>query len=74
MASETLHTPQSSNVAQATYDDEARHLTVQFKNTSSTYRYSGVPEAIWHGLKRAESVGRYLHAHVKGNYPAERLA
>lgn len=67
--SEWISTPQSSNVAGFCYEGET--LTVEF-NSGSRYNYYDVPQHIYDGMKAAASsgasVGKYLHANIKGVY------
>lgn len=62
----------SSNVSGATYDAEKRALTVHYKSGGS-YIYHGVDPKHWHGLQQADSIGGYLHQHVKHAHKAERV-
>ena len=54
------------------YDESTQVLEVVFYN-GGIYRYFGVPPAVYAGLLAAESIGRYMHAHVIGHYSYERL-
>jgi hypothetical protein len=62
----------SSNVASTSYDPDLGHLTVQFAS-GSRYRYEGVSKDTASGLDTADSVGRYLHAHVIGKHDAVKI-
>lgn len=57
----------SSNVAEVGYDASAMTLEVVFNN-GSVYQYFDVPESVYQELVRAESVGGFLHANIKGRY------
>lgn len=57
----------SSNVAAVGYDEDSATLQVAFNN-GGLYQYFDVPEAVFVGLRDADSVGGYLAAHVKGTY------
>lgn len=67
MARETVDTPGSSNVLQASYDDTSRTLEVAYGD-GGIYTYENVPPEVWAGFKGADSKGGYLHRHVKGRY------
>lgn len=62
----------SSNVASVGYDPNSQILEVEFKN-NAIYHYFDVPQHIYEGLLSAESVGKFLHANVKGIYRYARL-
>ena len=62
----------SSNVQEIGYDETNQILYVRF-NTSRLYVYQGVPIAEFFGLRDAGSIGRYLYANIKGNYPYQQL-
>lgn len=61
----------SSNVAAVGYDEDSQTLQVEFNN-GGTYQYFDVPEAIFEGLRDADSVGQYLNQQVKGVYRYSR--
>ena len=61
----------SSNIDRVTWTAEAS-LVVWFK-TGAAYRYPGVSRELYEALVSAESVGKYLNAHIKPSFPAERL-
>lgn len=62
----------SSNIAAVAYDGEAELLRVQFNN-GSVYEYSNVPEQTAQDFVKAESVGKYFHARIKGNFKFRKL-
>ena len=62
----------SSNVAAVGYDAEFARLFVEFTN-GATYRYDGVEWGEYDTLLKAESVGRYLNANIKGNYATTKV-
>ena len=64
-------TPNSSNVAKAEYDDQARTLTVHYKS-GGTYEYQGVPPEKWNGLRGAASAGGFIHDHIKPHHTPRR--
>lgn len=73
MSSKIVHqTVKSSNVDSVGYDPEGKYLEVKFKN-GGLYRYSNVPKAIAEGLMKADSVGRYFAAHVKGSFSVKKI-
>lgn len=56
----------------AGYDKRSRILEVIFK-TGGTYRYKGVPSSEYDRLMSADSIGKYMHRHIIGHYPYERV-
>lgn len=62
-----IETPDSSNLARFKYDDNARVLTVEFKN-GGTYNYYDVPQRVFDQMKAAPSKGQFLAQNVKGVY------
>ncbi|HEY0043383.1 MAG TPA: KTSC domain-containing protein [Allosphingosinicella sp.] len=58
----------SSAISRIAYDDEARALSIWFKETGH-YIYSDVPSAIFEGLKKAPSAGRYFNECIKRRFP-----
>lgn len=53
----------SSMIISAGYDAASRTLYLKFQS-GAIYRYFDVPQAIFDGLLRAESVGRYANAQI----------
>lgn len=58
----------SSMIERILYDDEAGDLSIWFRETGR-YIYSGVPRAIYDGLRKAPSAGRYFNAFIKRRFP-----
>ena len=58
----------SSVIARVSYDEEARALSIWFRETGR-YIYSEVPRAIYDGLRAAPSAGRYFNQCIKRRYP-----
>lgn len=71
MSAPKMQPVSSSNVSSVGYDGETGTLYVAFKN-GGTYRYMKVPEEIYEGLVKAESVGGYLAKNVKGTYTYQK--
>lgn len=57
----------SSNVASVGYDPNTLTLEVEFKD-GSVYQYFDVPETVYQELRRASSVGQFMHANIRNNY------
>ncbi len=62
----------SSQVNKMRYFPDDKALEIVFKN-NKTYRYLGVPETVYEGAITAESVGKYINAHVKNEFPYLQL-
>lgn len=57
----------SSNLRGASYDTEAKELTIHFRSGSS-YTYKGVPENTFRELMRAGSPGGFFHSNIKDKF------
>lgn len=62
----------SSNVNRIGYDRTSKNLVVKF-NSDQVYIYSNVPREIYTGLRKAESVGVFLHENIIDKYPFVRV-
>lgn len=62
----------SSQINAIGYDKELQLLHVQFKN-GGTYAYEGVPHDMADALVKSESVGGFLHRHIKDHFPHKKL-
>ncbi len=58
----------SSVISKVVYDEEARALSIWFHETGR-YVYSDVPQAIYEGLRKAPSAGRYFNECIKRRFP-----
>jgi hypothetical protein len=63
---ESFDTSKSSFVTNARYDAKGRYLILGLGGVN--YHYCGLPREAWDALKGAESIGRFYHAQIKGNY------
>ncbi|HVT12752.1 MAG TPA: KTSC domain-containing protein [Fimbriimonadaceae bacterium] len=63
----------SSLVVSAGYDLATQTMEIEF-TSRSIYRYENVPQSVFEGLIRADSVGSYFNAHVRDDYPYSRIA
>jgi len=66
-----MHEVDSSAVQAVGYDVETQTLRVRF-NSGHTYDYQGVPQGTYDELMAVDSVGRFLHRHIKGVYQGVR--
>jgi hypothetical protein len=62
---------QSSNLAGVAYD--GRTLVIAFHG-GGIYAYYSVPYSKYAGLMRADSHGKYFHAHIKGRYSYRKIS
>ena len=58
----------SSVIERVAYDEEGRSLSISFRETGR-YIYSEVPRAIYEGLRKAPSAGRYFNQCIKRRFP-----
>lgn len=58
----------SSQIASVGFDHADNVLEVEFKN-GSVYHYTGVPPDMADAFVRSPSLGRFLHEHIKGQFP-----
>lgn len=58
---------ESSNIEGAGYNNKTKQLWVAFKG-NKVYRYDLVPRKLFEELLQAESKGKYLNEHIKGNF------
>jgi len=54
----------SSQVSEIGYDEKEKIFLVVYK-TGAKYHYYNIEPEIWEGAQSAESVGSYIHQHVK---------
>lgn len=57
---------ESSNIESVGW--QRNQLFVRFHN-GGEYKYSNVPESLFHDMLAADSKGKFLHEHVKGKFP-----
>jgi hypothetical protein len=63
---------QSSVLLSAGYTASSETLVIEFHG-GEIYRYSPVPEPIWHQLLAAESKGTCFNASIRDRFPTTRL-
>ena len=70
----------SSTIHSVGYDGAGQILEVRFwkgrkeeRVPGDVYRYFDVPEKEHENLMKAESVGKYFHAHIRNNYRFEKI-
>ena len=70
---QTHLTPASSNVQGFRYDPKSQQLFITFKG-GTTYKYHGVPPAVYKSLQRSKSTGKAVNRRVKGGgYEYEKV-
>lgn len=62
----------SSNVSAVGYDPSTQTMEIEFKD-GSVYHYHGVSSATHSDLISAKSIGKYVHANVKGQYKHSKI-
>ncbi len=63
----THDTPESSNIARLSYDEENSTLTVEFRN-GKRYSYLDVHYETWNEFISAPSAGKFFNQHIQGKY------
>jgi hypothetical protein len=58
----------SSVIERIAYDEGESTLSIWFRETGR-YLYSDVPDAIYDGLRKAPSAGRFFNECIKRRYP-----
>lgn len=68
-----MHPVNSSNIAQAGYDEQTKTLEIHFKN-GSKYQYEGIAKYLYEGIFNQHSPGAFLRKWIiKPNYPFKKL-
>jgi len=62
----------SSNLRAVDYHPFTARLIIVFHG-GGLYAYDRVPPTMFHGLLRAESPGRFFHAHIRNHYTYRRI-
>ena len=62
----------SSNVTSVGYEPRTKTMAVEFKD-GSVYHYHDVEPDTHQGLISAKSIGKYVHANVKGKYKHSKI-
>lgn len=57
----------SKTISTIKYEQKTKVLTITY-TTQKTYDYAKVPEQIWSGCLVAESIGKFVNEHIKGQY------
>lgn len=65
------HPVTSSNIQQVGHQNADLFITF---NSGGTYRYDGVQESVFEEMLAAESVGKFFHARIKGQFPYSKLS
>lgn len=60
-------TPKSSMTTHIAYNPEAKVLILHVRKGSPIH-LANVPEEHFHGIKAADSAGKYYHAHLKDKF------
>ena len=68
------HIPvKSSHIKSVGHDPETNTLAVTF-HSGGVYHYHGVPKEKHDAMLRADSVGKYLEANIKGTHRHSRVS
>ena len=63
---------ESTTLAVVAYDEAREVLQLEFRSRT-VYRYFGVPARVYEGLLRAQSLGRYFNAEIRGRFRHARV-
>lgn len=63
----------SSAIKDAEYQSDSQTLILPFPD-GSRYSYTGVPQAVYDGLRKANSPGQYYNVEIKGKYETVKQA
>lgn len=66
------YAPDSSALSDLSYNQNTRDLLIEF-TSGDKFVYHDVPQSAWDGIRSARSAGSYYHAHLRGQYPANRI-
>lgn len=67
-----MYAVKSSTIAEIGHDESANTLHVKFKG-GGHYSYAGVPRGTFDALKGADSVGKFFHGKIKGNFDYKKI-
>jgi hypothetical protein len=68
---ETWETPNSSNIATVSHDDETRTGTITFRS-GGTYTVDSIDKSVLEEMVASPSPGAYFNRHVKDTYRVKR--
>lgn len=57
----------SSNVKSVGYDADSKTLAIEFAD-GSIYHYDDVKQDVYNELQGSKSIGKFIHANIKGVY------
>lgn len=63
----------STAIARYSYSTAEKALYITYIS-GATYVYRGVPESVFHSMKRAVSKGRFVNKKIKGFFPYEKVS
>lgn len=63
---------ESATIRSVGYDQKTSTLEIEFSN-GNIYQYFDVPETVHSELMRADSLGRFFGAQIRGNYRYARF-
>lgn len=62
----------SSLIAGIGFDPDSQTLTLQFTDGNS-YEYQGVDDGTYNELLASDSMGKFFHSRIKGQYSGRRV-
>ncbi|MBX5446724.1 KTSC domain-containing protein [Sphaerobacter sp.] len=64
---------ESSMIRSVGYDPQHQILEIEFVKSGDVYQYRDVPQPVYQDLLTATSHGQYFQAHIRGEYPYQKL-
>lgn len=63
---------QSSNIRSLGYDFNTSTLEIEF-HSGAVWQYFDVPESVYYNMRNSDSLGKYFHANIKGQYSESQV-
>lgn len=70
---ETVASPESTSVREATYYLKPKVLVLWFGKTNTKYKYEGFRPEDWQAYKSASSKGKFVHSFIVPNYKGVQI-
>lgn len=64
---------ESSMITSIGYDSSIAVLEIEFKSNSAVWQYYDVPESLYYEFRGSDSVGKFWHANIKGQFSENQV-
>lgn len=64
---------ESSNLRSIGFDPDSSTLEVEFKS-GAVWQYYDFPESLWYEFEGSESLGKFFHREIKGQYSESQVS